>query len=57
MGSIVIGINRCAERFRVILMEAMVTVPLRCPVFEEVLGCVEAIVNLGDVLDRPFLNV
>lgn len=52
-----IGIYRCAERFRVILMEAVVTVPLRCPIFEEVLGCVEAIVDLGNVLDRPFLNV
>ena len=56
MGLIAVWVYRCTKGFRASLIEKVVAVSLSCPIFEEVLGCVGATVDVGDVLHCLFLD-
>lgn len=57
MGLVVVGVYGGTEGFRASLMKTVLFESLNCPIFEEVLGGVGAIVNLGDVLDCLLLDL
>ena len=49
MRLIVVWVYRCTEGVPAILVESVVIISFRGPIFEEVLGGVGAIVDLGDI--------